>query len=276
MLDRSSLPVQLIAADIDGCLSPGLFRPYNLKKLQEIADFNNKSKSDPIYPPLTICTGRPEPYAEAVLQLVQSYYPAVSEHGGLLCGIDPPLMTVNPILPDDLQDKMLVLKQRIFAAQKADGNDFMLEPGKETHCTVFTENDMTVERLHDVLSEILRDTNLPFLLKAGRSCINVFPSMLHKGMGIEWLSRETGIPTGNMGGIGDSDNDVPFLEAVGYPASPSNGSDPAKAVKGCFVSEKPDIDGVLDFYRHCVEMNRRHAASQPVIQHDPAQAHSGT
>ena len=256
MIERSHLPVQLIAADIDGCLSPGLFEPYDLRKLEAVADLNRKSKSDPSIPPLTICTGRPEPYAEAVLQLVQSYYPAVSEHGGLLCGIDPPLMTINPVLPDDLQDKMLILKQRLFAAQRMDGNDFMLEPGKETHCTVFTRNEMTVERLHDVLSRILEDTALPFILKPGRSCINVFPSMLHKGMGIEWLSRETGIPAKNMGGIGDSDNDVPFLQAVGYPASPSNGSELAKGVKGAFVSAKPDIDGVLDFYAHCIEKNK--------------------
>ena len=258
MVNRDSYPVRLLAVDIDGCLSAGLFKPFNLEKLQQIAGFNIKSKSDPEFPPVTICTGRPEPYAEAMLQAVQSYYPAVCEHGGLLCGIDPPLMTINPDLPDELHDKLLILKQKLFKAQREEGNDFMLEPGKETHSTVFVRNEMTVEELHEVLSNILKEINLPFQLKPGRECFNVFPQTLHKGLGIEWLSRATGIPKENMGGVGDSDNDVPFLELVGYPATVRNGSDKAKQVPGVYISQQSDIDGVIDFYSHCVELNRSH------------------
>lgn len=255
-VNREHYPVRLMVIDIDGCLSPGLFQPFDLGNLQKLADCNKQSKTNPLYPPVTICTGRPEPYAEAILQLLGAYYPAICEHGGILCSVNPPVMEINPKLPAELPDELLRLKHHLYAAKK-NGTDFMLEPGKETHCTVFVKPPSTMESLHSILSEIMTKGNLPFLIKPGRECFNIFPHILHKGMGIEWLAEQSGIPAETMAGVGDSDNDVPFLEKVGFPSTVSNGSEKTKQVKNCYISKLRDIEGVLDFYHYCVELNKK-------------------
>src|SRR5690625_6436425 len=59
--------IKLFVTDLDGCISYP-YRTPNWEAIQEIRDLNIASRSIPEIPPLTICTGRPHPYAEAVAQ----------------------------------------------------------------------------------------------------------------------------------------------------------------------------------------------------------------
>lgn len=51
------------------------FIPPKWEIITELKELNELSKTDETVPPLTICTGRPMPYAEAVYQWMGMYKP---------------------------------------------------------------------------------------------------------------------------------------------------------------------------------------------------------
>jgi hypothetical protein len=57
--------IRLFVVDLDGCISFPFVTP-DWEAINVIRDLNIASKHDPSIPPITICTGRPLPYAEAV------------------------------------------------------------------------------------------------------------------------------------------------------------------------------------------------------------------
>jgi 3-deoxy-D-manno-octulosonate 8-phosphate phosphatase (KDO 8-P phosphatase) len=68
---------------------------------------------------------------------------------------------------------------------------------------------------------------------------------IDKGAGVEWLSRETGVPLAQMAGIGDSPGDLPYLRRVGFSAAPANATDDVKRTVQ-YVSPFKDSKGVVD------------------------------
>ena len=69
--------IKLIVCDIEGCLTPGKGLPLNLAALALLRDYNAKSRANRKFPPLSICTGRSQPYVEATLQAIGGFMPAV-------------------------------------------------------------------------------------------------------------------------------------------------------------------------------------------------------
>src|SRR5690625_6722787 len=74
--------IKLFGTDLYGCISYP-YRTPNWEAIQEIRDLNIASRSNPEIPPLTFCTGRPHPYAEAVAQWLDVRLPFVFESAGL-------------------------------------------------------------------------------------------------------------------------------------------------------------------------------------------------
>ncbi len=73
--------IKLFITDLDGCISMP-FIPPKWEVITEIKKLNELSKADETIPALTICTGRPMPYAEAVYQWLGMYKPFLFESGG--------------------------------------------------------------------------------------------------------------------------------------------------------------------------------------------------
>ena len=45
---------------------------------------NEASRADPLVPAVTLCTGRPQPYVECLLQVIHSDTPALCEGGTVM------------------------------------------------------------------------------------------------------------------------------------------------------------------------------------------------
>lgn len=74
--------IRLFVLDIDGCLTMP-FQTPDWKALTEIRALHEASDLDPAIPPLTLCTGRPLPYAESVAQWMGIRLPFVFESATL-------------------------------------------------------------------------------------------------------------------------------------------------------------------------------------------------
>src|SRR5437773_5929750 len=80
---RSGLPLPLptlarmptrrfdaILSDIDGCLGPESAAPMETSKLAQVEAWNRAAIATNDRPILTLCSGRPQPYAEAMCRII--------------------------------------------------------------------------------------------------------------------------------------------------------------------------------------------------------------
>lgn len=62
--------IKLLLTDIDGCLIAGEQAPYDCEALAAIRELNRAATPHNAIPYITICSGRPYPYVEAMIKLV--------------------------------------------------------------------------------------------------------------------------------------------------------------------------------------------------------------
>ena len=73
--------IRLVVLDVDGVLADGESAPFDLELFQQLASLNERSRLGEPVPAVTVCTGRPQAYVEAVLQALHASIPAVFEGG---------------------------------------------------------------------------------------------------------------------------------------------------------------------------------------------------
>src|SRR6185295_16216301 len=71
----------LVICDIDGCLAPESTAPIDLASLARVAAYNRRAYETGEAPPLTLCSGRPQPFAEAMCRMIDVRQPCVCENG---------------------------------------------------------------------------------------------------------------------------------------------------------------------------------------------------
>ncbi|HEY3522554.1 MAG TPA: hypothetical protein VGK63_02530, partial [Candidatus Limnocylindrales bacterium] len=81
--------IRLVLADVDGCLTAGEGRPIDLGVLASIAATNASSRDDDAVPAVALCTGRPAPYVEVLVQEIAAYRPSLFENGAGLVEMEP-------------------------------------------------------------------------------------------------------------------------------------------------------------------------------------------
>ena len=101
--------IKLFITDIDGCLLEP-FKTPDWQVMGKIKSLNEKSGSDAAIPPLTICTGRPLPYAEAIAQWMGVKLPIVFESAGVFQLHDYSI-SVNGTFGEESEQKVQELKQ---------------------------------------------------------------------------------------------------------------------------------------------------------------------
>jgi len=238
--------IRLLVFDVDGVLTDGEARALDLALLERLAALNRLAREDSSRPAATICTGRPAPYVEVMLQAIDGHLPAVFENGAGLYVPQNYLFLAHPALenntsfPDVRRTLSETLVQRGFA---------YFQPGKEYTLSLFATDPDETRRLQEEATLALGDLceEVDFLYSP--SCLNILPRGMHKWKGIEFLAEYSGYHADEMLGVGDSDVDVPFLQNVGYSAAPANANDIVKQIVQ-YVSPRRSSEGVRDILSH--------------------------
>ena len=71
-----------IISDLAGCLAAENGGPFDLARLVRLAHHNRLAETRRDRPPITVCTGRPQPFAEAMCRVLHNnQLPCVAENG---------------------------------------------------------------------------------------------------------------------------------------------------------------------------------------------------
>ncbi len=232
--------------DVDGVLTQGEAKVLDLPLLELLAEMNRAARQDPSYPAVTLGTGRPAPYVEALMQAIDGHIPALFEHGTGLYIPDGYRFLPNPAMGDPAAFEAVRsrLKETIVQTGRA-----FFQPGKEYSLSLFAHDPAETNILYDLAIMALGPLQESVDLLYSTSCLNVMPRGFHKGQGIEFLARQTGCALEEMLGVGDSDVDRPFLAKVGYSAAPANAYPKIKRLVQ-YVAPRPYSDGVRDILDH--------------------------
>jgi len=244
--------IRLIVTDVDGCLTEERSRPFDLGLITQIKEFNDKSRQFPeIYPPITLCTGRPQPYAEALLKTIGAPLPAITENGGIIYDLLQNTYDYEEKFDANWALKLFELR-KIVISKILPQFPVRIQPGKETHLTLITANPkQTRELLAAQLNSHLDD----FFIDETESHLNIVPCIFDKGTGFQKLVRLTQIPAEEIAAVGDAEADLAFLKLAGFPMCPGNAA--SKVKEQCrYVSRQTYTAGLIEIIEKCVAFNR--------------------
>jgi len=213
--------LRLIVLDVDGVLSPGEAAPLDWAVLQRLAAYNDHARHEVTRPAITLCTGRPAPYVEVLMQAIHGFFPAVYEHGAGLFIPEPYGFKWHPALTPAIQTQLLQLQAGLHQTLVAPGLAYV-QPGKSASLSVFATAGITLQALARQVKRLVRDFGHTFSVETGATCVNILVRGLDKAAGVRWLARETAIPLRHMAGVGDARGDVPFMRLLGWCAAPAN------------------------------------------------------
>jgi hydroxymethylpyrimidine pyrophosphatase-like HAD family hydrolase len=245
-LEANSVTIRLIVFDIDGVLTEGEAQPLDLPLLDQLRQMNHLARADATQPAVTLCTGRPAPYLEVMLQAIDAHLPGIFENGAGLYVPETYRFLPHPDISDITT--MQRVQQRLAETLVKSGLAYF-QPGKIYTLTLFATDPAATGKLAEATAVALGSLAEAVELVYSFSCLNILPREIHKGKGITFLADQVGIAPENMLGVGDSDVDLPFLQTVGYAAAPSNANTAVKQLAH-YISPYPTSAGVRDILRH--------------------------
>ncbi len=241
----------IVFCDIDGCLSYGKNCAFDLPVLAQIRDrVPRLAKMDIGF---TLCTGRPQPYAEAMSQMLGTDLPLVCEGGSLV--YEPIGDTYRPMADVDSMQGIAELQSAIQNSDLLNG-DLYFEVGNAfSMCLTgpafagcsHTEIRAEMDRLMALYSDY------PVSWSHSTNAIDVTAKGIDKGTGVRAICADYDIALAQTAGIGDSNGDVGMFNVVARGYCPSNASDELKSLSS-YISEKSYMEGTLAIL-HEIEKN---------------------
>ena len=243
--------ITVYACDIDGCLAAAGHADFDLARLGRMAELNASARHDEAVPALTIVTGRPHAYVDALTQLLRIDLPISFENGAGLATRRP----YRAWLRDDLGPAMDELKE--FAASVERDPRLMLQPGKIASLSVFPKAaDYPLEELERDVGALLESGGHSLLLDPSTDCVNVLLPGVDKASGFDWLLEELGVDAAAVAGIGDSVGDLGWLERCAVSVAPANAV-PEVLESADLKAQGADVTAALAAYEALIAANRR-------------------
>jgi len=237
-----------VICDIDGCLGPETHGPLDSARLAEVAAYNERAHADGDRPVVTLCTGRPLPYAEAIARLIGvRTLPVVCEMGVWLWHADTNVFDRDPGISAE-QVRMMreaeVWLEETFGPGNP-GGPVSQQPGKACSISLYHPDTEYLKGLEPEIVGEFAARGWPMRVSSTWHWVNCELANVSKATGIARMKQHTGLETARLVGIGDTVGDMGIREHVGFFACPANADDRLKA-HADYVSPFDEIEGVLD------------------------------
>lgn len=229
---------RLVFCDIDGCLGPGKHIGYDLDGLALIRRLIARLATQGTG--FCISTGRPQPYAEAMSQVLDVQTPFICENGGMV--FTPQTDRATSIAP--IAD--LKALDELRAALNPD--EFIFEVGNEfSLCLswdgILSDSDTVIATRRREMEQKYAHFGLNWT--NSHTSIDVTPNGISKASGVSHILALFGLTPNDAFAIGDSHNDLTMLSLVGHGMCPANASSEVKALCKT-IATSPRTQGVAE------------------------------
>jgi hydroxymethylpyrimidine pyrophosphatase-like HAD family hydrolase len=234
----------LVICDIDGCLVGEGQTPFDLAALAEVAEHNRLALDRGDRPLVTVCTGRPQPFAESICRLIGNVHvPCVCEMGVWVYHPGNNTYQMDPkISPNHLA---MVKELSAWAHDMFASRGVTQQPGKNASVTLWHPDTKFLKTIAPVVEERCAKMGWPFRISMTWFYINCDLAHVSKGTGLDRMLTEMKIPKERLAGIGDTLSDKCIAERVGWFACPSNAHAAIKE-HAHYVSEGSEARGVTE------------------------------
>lgn len=251
--DQNTTPFDAVVCDIDGCLCDENGEPFDLTNLAHVREHNERAISAGDRPIVTVCTGRPIGFAEAMTRLIgNTRLPAIGEMGVWLHHPHNAQSELDPAITTEHLESVLGLENHFHEVLRHEG--VTMQPGKAASVTLWHEDTEHLRlRVFPNVREICEANGWPFRVSMSWYYINCDLAHISKASGIARFKEITGFSSDRLAGIGDTTSDLAIREQVSFFACPANALDEIKDVAD-YVASKPEAEGVVEILSRISEM----------------------
>lgn len=236
-----------VICDIDGCLAPESSGPMDAGLLAELAAWNRAAQEAGDRPVVTLCSGRPQPFAEAMCRLIGNRtLPLVAENGVWLYRPDTNVYERDPAI--SAEHLKMVAEARAWVEEDLGPRGVVMQPGKEASISLYHPDTEFLRSLEAPVRASLAERGWRLRVSMTWLYINCDLEHVSKGSGLDRLMRQAGLRKERLAGIGDTLGDVPIRERVAWFGCPANADERLKG-RADRVSALSEVAGVMDLLR---------------------------
>ena len=237
-----------VLCDLDGCLASEAGGPLDLDRLAAVADHNDRAKRDRDRPIMTVCTGRPIPFADCMCRVIHNdVLPCIAENGVWLYDPSDNSWQMDPAITHDHRDAARDLERWLLDRYGDDG--VTIQPGKAASVSPYHRDPEVLQRIQPEVAAQVEEQGWPFRVSATWNYINCDLKHVSKATGIRRWIAATGVDPDRLAGIGDTQGDRAIAESVAFFAAPAN-RDPSTDPWCDYTSAHEQVAGVLDILAH--------------------------
>lgn len=244
--------IKLFVTDLDGCISYP-FKTPTWDAINEIRALNLQSRKDPAIPPLTVCTGRPYPYAEAVTQWLDVRIPFVFESAGLYHWEDNRVETALDQTTSQLEP-IRKMKRWMEKSVLPEFPTAYFEFSKMMDAGIVCTDKEIVDKIHERIIKKVEEDFPGLEIHATDVSVNTLILGNNKLQGMKLLADSQKVSLNEIAYIGDTSGDLPALKEIKLPFSPINARDIVKNYST--VIELETTEAVLEAYKRVISYNR--------------------
>jgi hydroxymethylpyrimidine pyrophosphatase-like HAD family hydrolase len=204
-----------VICDIDGCLLPETSDPMDAGALTRVAAHNRMAHERRDRPLVTLCSGRPEPFVEAIARLIGvRTLPCIAENGVWLYLPEPHIYEMDPaITPDHLA---AVEQARAWVRRELGPIGVVMQPGKTASISLYHPDTDLLMGLIPRIREAFASENWPLRLSTTWYYINCDLEHVTKATALDRLIARAGLDPARLAGIGDTESDHAIADRVAH------------------------------------------------------------
>lgn len=233
-----------VICDIDGCLGPESSASIDAAGLAKIAEYNRLAQERGDRPVVTLCSGRPEPFVEAVCRIIGNRtLPAMAENGAWLFHPESNGWDRDPaITPEDL---LAVQGARGWVEAELGPLGVTMQPGKAASVSLYHPDTAFLRTLEARVKAEFESRGWGLRVSMTWLYINCDLSHVNKGTALDRMMKQTGLVRERMAGIGDTAGDAFIADRVAWFACPANASAEIKK-RASYVANGAEVEGVVE------------------------------
>lgn len=233
-----------IICDIDGCLCPETSRPFDLESLATVAAHNRRAQERRDRPVLTLCSGRPQPFAESMSRLIaNTTMPLIAENGVWMYHPATNTYQMDPAISRDHRHSVRAAADWLDTRFAQEG--VQQQPGKAASVSLYHPRPEYLKSICPEIEAMFERQGWPMRVSMTWNYINCDLKHISKGTGLERLFAAADLEPSRLAGIGDTMGDMPIRERVAWFACPGNAAQGLKE-RADFVAEAEEARGVVE------------------------------